>query len=357
MPGEAASADVVIFSALPAANPKLRISVRGKYTGQAVSLDVHAHFYPPAYLEFLGRLGGESAHLAERIRSDLRNPFISGNMEERLRDLAALGIECQVLSIPNQWVLVADKPRCLDHATSANDALAEVCDRYPRQYQWFASLPLVDPDAAVRELNRAHTDLGAVGVIFPTSVIGQPLDWEGLEPVYAEIERRNMVLFLHPGPPPYPITPEGYDDYGMGPPLYYPLEDSRALLRMALGGVFERHPDLRVICPHLGGVIPFLWERIARQTRGQTERTGLRTVEEYLRRVLYDTVTEDVPALTCAMQHLGAERIVFGTDFPQGPRMKAVLDCIAEAGLSDADREAILSGNALRWLPPTRASA
>jgi predicted TIM-barrel fold metal-dependent hydrolase len=316
-----------------------------------MSLDVHAHFYPPAYISFLTRLGGHSAHLADRIQSDLRSPFIAGKLDERVQNMVALGIDCQVLSIPNQWVLVEDAARCVEHVVSANDALAEVCTLYPRQFRLFASLPLVDPEAAVRELQRVRQQLRADGVIVPTNVVGHPLDWSGMEPVYAEIERQQMVLFLHPAPPPYAATPDGYDDYGLGPALYYPVEDSRALLRMIFSGVFERYPALRVICPHLGGVIPFLWERIARQTRSRLERSGLRPVEEYLQRVLFDTVTEDTPALECALRYLGPERLVLGTDFPQGPKMESILSCLAALKLDETVRQSILSTNVSRWLP------
>lgn len=138
---------------------------------------------------------------------------------------------------------------------------------------------------------------------------------------------------------------------GLGPALYYPVEDSRALLRMIFSGVFERYPALRVICAHLGGVIPFLWERISRQTRARAERSGLRPVEEYLHQVLFDTVTEDTPALECALRRLGPERLVLGTDFPQGPRMEAILACLTELKLDEPTREAILGGNVSRWLP------
>src|SRR5207248_236315 len=162
-----------------------------------------------------------------------------------------------ILSIPGQSVLVEDVAACADNARACNDALAEVCARHPKHFALFASLPLVDGEAAVRELERAVKEHHALGITSPTHILGRRPDWEGLEPVWSALERMNLPVFLHPLDPPHQVAPEGHADCNLTPGIYYPTEDAHALLRIIAGGVLERHPGLRVICPHLGGIIPF----------------------------------------------------------------------------------------------------
>jgi predicted TIM-barrel fold metal-dependent hydrolase len=228
-----------------------------------MSLDVHAHLYPPEYREGLRARGGASLPIAERLtRMAARDRFMDGAIDERLEMMDSLGVHRQVLSMPNQWVLIAEPELCSVHAKLANDALSEVCQRYPERFRMFASLPLVDPAAALAELERSVTAHGSLGIIMPTHILGKPLDWDGLEPIWAEMERRQLPVFLHPAHPAQPVAPEGFPELGMTTALFFMNEDANAITRMVLTGVLERYPDLRVICPHLGGAVPFLLRRL-----------------------------------------------------------------------------------------------
>lgn len=317
-----------------------------------MTLDVHAHLYPATYREALRRKGGPSERIAERLASSAANDrFMDGAMDERLELMAAAGIDRQVLSMPNQWVLVEDTVRCAEQAVLGNDALAEVCSRHPDYFRMFASLPLVEAEAALKELDRCRREHGALGIIMPTHVLGRPLDWEGLEPIYATMERLALPIFLHPTQPAHPVAPPGYKEYGLTSGLYFPTEDTNALMRIVYSGVLERHPNLRIICPHLGGAIPFLFKRLDRHFDREAAELP-HPPSYYLRKVKYDTVSLYGPAVRCTCETFGAGQLVLGTDFPyvDGPGMKEIMGTVEELPISESDRAGILEGNAREWL-------
>lgn len=320
-----------------------------------MATDVHAHFYPPSYAQFVRRQGSVGASIAEQIEAQRHaftfGRFMAGAIEERLDLLSAAGIERQILSISSQFVLVEDAALCRDLAAAANDALAKVCAQHPDRFGQFACLPLVDPDASVAELERCWKELRVQGVTFPTHVLGRRLDWDGLEPVYSALEQMGAILFLHPCAPPHQVTAAEYDDWGITPGVYFLTEDAHALLRMVCGGVLERHPGLRVICPHLGGPIPFFLPRLEAHLR---PRSGLtlkppQPLGHYLRLALYDTVSRHPPALRCACETMGMDRLVLGTDFPYED-MGEIVAAVEALALSPADRAAVMEQNVRPWM-------
>ncbi len=323
-----------------------------------MSLDVHAHLYPKSYCDFLENKGGQSKVMAARVYGLAgNNPFFTGAIEARLELMDAAGIDRQVLSIPNQNILVEDPATCASHAAAANNELAAVCQRYPGRFTLFASLPLINAEKALQELRRSRETHGAVGIIVPTHVLGRPLDWDGMEPVYAALEDMELPVFLHPADPVCPAAPAGFKNFGLTPAIYYPTEDAHALMRIVYGGVLERHPRLRVICPHLGGVIPFiLWRLHGHPGKPGSEagEAGLpHPLDYYLDKVRFDSVTLHPPAMRCACETFGPDHLVLGTDFPfvDGPGMKRIHQIIDELPIGPGDREGILEKNLRAWIP------
>lgn len=323
-----------------------------------MSLDVHAHLYPKKYCDFLEKRGGPSKSMAGRVYAlAAGNPFFTGAIDARLELMDAAAIGRQVLSIPNQNILVEDAAVSAIHAAAANDELAAVCQRYPERFTLFASLPLIDAEAALRELRRARETHGAVGIIVPTHVLGRPLDWDGMEPVYGALEEMGLPLFLHPLDPICPAAPAGFPHLGLTPAIYYPTEDANALMRMIYGGVLERHPRLRVICPHLGGVAPFLLWRLqghpGKEGSGESGAGLPHPISHYLDRVFFDSVTLHAPAMRCACDTFGPGRLVLGTDFPfvDGPGMKKIRQLIDELPITAQEREGMLEKNIREWIP------
>ncbi|HEY7067073.1 MAG TPA: amidohydrolase family protein [Chloroflexota bacterium] len=314
-------------------------------------IDVHAHYFPPEYLAALSRLAGGAAETEHRLAGG-RLP-----LDERADLLAEIGVDLQVLSAGQRQPYLEREADAVAAARLANDLYADACRAYPSRYAAFGTVPLPHVDAAIAEVGRCLDTLGMVGIGVGCSVAGRPLDDPAFEPFWAELDRRGTALFLHPVGAG---VQEGEDPYALAWMVGAPFEDTLAALRLVLSGVTTRYPNIRVIVPHLGGTLPFLWARVDGfgQSRGITAGVDLSEgLGVYLRRLWYDTVNTYPDALRCACSAFGADRLLMGTDFPylQGPRLRRCVTYVEEAELSAAETAAILGGNAQALLRlPTR---
>jgi 6-methylsalicylate decarboxylase len=307
-------------------------------------IDVHAHHFPDEYMDCLVRRGQPDARAAV-----LRAPGGGMTLDERIPLLDRVGVDMQVLSPAAAAPYLPDEEAGVEAARILNDCLTAVCQQYPGRFAVFASVPLPHVDAALAEMARALDTLGCVGVTFGCSVLGRQLDDPAFEPLYAELDRRGAVLFLHPvgagcGP--------GSGEFGIRWMIGAPVEDAVAALRLTLSGLTTRYPRIRIIVPHFGGVLPFLLERLDDEAereghKGIRPAPGIRP-SEVVKRLWYDTVNAHPAALRCACESFGADRIMLGTDFPYlaGDRFVRSVNYIGDAGLSEADTQAIYGGNA-----------
>jgi len=299
-----------------------------------MKVDVHAHYYPEKYADCLKGFGANTV-------STVQAPGAELSLEQRIELLDRFNIRVQVLCVGAHQPYFAGVSEATTAARLANDLYAEVRLKYRGRFEAFATLPLPHVDAALKELERAMDVLGVVGVNFGCSVAGSPLDDRTFEPVFAELDRRGAVLFLHPvgaGCGPF------LADYGLEFPLGAPFEDSIAALRLVVSGMIHRYPRIRVIVPHLGGTLPFLKMRLDGSLGGRTEYKP----SEYLKRLWFDTVNENVASLHCARDAYGADRLLFGTDFPHvfGARFERCTSYIQQSDLPEEEKTAILDRNA-----------
>lgn len=306
-------------------------------------IDVHAHYFPDDYLACIARLTS-----SERPGNLHQAPLGRASLDERVELLNETGVAMQVLSVS---LVQPYLPKSSDAATAArlaNDLYVDACRKYKGRFAAFGAVPLPHVDAALAETERCLDTLGMVGLTVGTSVAGRPLDDPEFGPFFAELDRRGAVLFLHPmgagcGP--------GSTDYGLIWMIGAPIEDSVAAMRLVLSGMTRRYPRIRVIVPHLGGVLPFLLQRLddARARQGSTEKVGIdEPPSHYVKRMWFDTVNSHPAALRCACESFGADRLMLGTDFPylDRPRFKRCVTYIEDAGFSSKETAAILGGNA-----------
>jgi predicted TIM-barrel fold metal-dependent hydrolase len=308
-------------------------------------VDVHAHYFPPEYVDPLTRYGGRVAAMSQHV------PGARLPLDERLGLLDEVGIDMQVLSVASAQPYLPEAAQAVELARLANDIYADVVRRYPGRFAAFGCAPLPHVDAALAEAERCLDTLGCVGMTTGCSVAGRPLDDPAFEPFWAELDRRGSALFLHPMGAGFggELTP-----YGLDWLVGALFEDTVAALRLVISGVTTRYPNMRVIIPHLGGTLPFAMGRFGRATVAERTRVGQEsgefagTLRENFRRVWYDTVNHEPSALQCACEVFGTDRLLLGTDYPYpvGDRLKHCLDYVEEADLGAADKEAILGGNA-----------
>jgi 6-methylsalicylate decarboxylase len=290
-------------------------------------IDVHAHYYPPRYLDLIGRPGLPPMAAAA---------LAGQSTGERLALLGRVGIDTQVLSVSQAQPYLADPRAAAEAAKVANDEYAELCDAHRGRFLTFAALPLPHIDQALAEIDRAAAAESVVGYTMGCSVAGRQLDDPVLEPVFADLDRRGAVIFLHP------VGQEGTPWLG-GHNLAWlvgaPFEDTAAALRLILAGLPQRYPNLRFIIPHLGGTVPFLISRITRKSAAE--------IISGLRAMYYDTVSGSAEALASGYRLFGPGRLLFGTDYPycDEPQFRHHLSYLADAGL-DGDQVRKISGGA-----------
>jgi len=261
-----------------------------------VIIDVHAHYYPSAYMEFIGR---------SDVPSLLAAPLAQQGIGERLALMDSLGIDRQILSVSQAQPYLERRSDAAAAARMANDLYEELCRRHPGRFSVFAALPLPHVDEALAEIERVSRRSNVVGFTIGCSINGLQVDSGLLDPIYAALDALGTVLFLHP----VGQTDVAFlMDHNLAWSVGATFEDTTAALRLVYAGVPRRFPRMRVIVPHLGGTLPFLIDRL-------TRKGGTATIEG-LQSFYYDTVSGSLDALNCTRHAFGTDRLLFGTDYP-----------------------------------------
>lgn len=221
-----------------------------------------------------------------------------------------------------------------------NDELLTAVDEHAEYSGAMITVDLTDPAAAVAEVGRVVEAPALAGVMIYVSPTTR-LDNHRLSEFYAELSARQLLLFLHPALEP-PL--DGATDWNLNASLSPPIVTSIAAARMMLSGTLDEHPGLDLVIPHLGGVLPYLAQRLIDQSDRGAARHDIPT---YLRNRTYlDTCSFHQPALRCALDTVGPSRLVLGSDYPfRGPVERALAD-VRDSGFDEAIQELVLSRNA-----------
>jgi len=305
-------------------------------------IDIHSHAYPADYL----------AMLPEASRVDCRGiGFLPFSYDEYIGHLDAYGIDIGVLSNPAGGIEVGfDRGRALKLATVSNDAYADYCHRGPSRLKWLARIPLVHPDDALSELNRCSGELGAHGVMLPTNIGGEKsLDDPEYRPFWAEVARCDLPVLLHPVNAP---CHSRWQKYSLLQKINWPADSTLALSRLVLSGIFDRHPALKLIGAHLGGMLLMYLDRL-NWREGNPECSG--TPEDHFKKLYFDCAGPvRAAAIRFVCDTVGTDHVLFGGDYPHGREGRydqfypMAFQAMEELELSPAEKEKIFSGNALR---------
>jgi predicted TIM-barrel fold metal-dependent hydrolase len=255
-------------------------------------------------------------------------------------------VDMQVLSACPQLPYGGDREKAARAARFVNDQYAGLAGRYPGRFSVFAALPMPHLDEAVTELGRALDELGAAGVAMNTTVLGRALVEPDFEPLFAELNGRSAVLYLHPAGNNARSPLIG--DYHLTWMVGAPVEDTISVMQLITHGIPTRYPDIKIINSHLGGALPMLLQRADDQYRWEAPDTP-EPPSVAARRMWYDTVGHGhVPALKCAIDSFGADRLLLGTDFPyeNGDTFVRAVDYISDPQIDGSAARAILDQNA-----------
>jgi aminocarboxymuconate-semialdehyde decarboxylase len=316
-------------------------------------IDIHTHIYPEDYWKAIVKISERITFPVDvrRIITYYANKGVLTKAEDTIGVMEKFGIGIQVpsLSIPN--VYMPDPAMSLDLAEMANDAYSEIRRKFPEKFYVLASVPLNFPDLAIKELDRAINKLRMNGVVLGSNIAGKPLSSPKFFPFYERANELKLPILIHPMSPPHM---EEEDEFFTGPLVHYLFESTLAATKMVFAGVFERFPNIRLILPHLGGAIPYIQGRIDSGYRNHPacRKNISKLPSEYFREFYYDTVSFNVPALRCALEIVGPEHVVYGTDFPFQPveSIAMVNENLERLKLSPEALEAIEGKNLLRIL-------
>jgi 2,3-dihydroxybenzoate decarboxylase len=273
----------------------------------------------------------------------------------RLPQMDQYGIDMEVLSLISPGIQSEkDTATAVRNATLSNDSLAEIVAKHPTRFSGFAALPLQDPQAAVTELERAVTQLGLRGALINGHTHGEYLDADTFLPLWERAEDLGVPLYLHPA--------NSFDTWHnlrgheelIGPMWSWGVETATHALRIVFSGVFDRFPKATLVLGHMGESLPgMLWRLDSRWAFSSHRgvKLGKERPSDYIREnIMITTSGVCAPApLLGSLLALGADRIMFSTDYPMEGNAEAV-DFIDHAPISETDRAKICHLNAERLL-------
>ncbi len=321
-------------------------------TANSPVIDIHAHLSPAAPEELIGphrtldlptRTGGGL--------SDKSKAVVLSDVEARIADMDKLGIDLTALTPgPDSNFYREPGVAGLAIARVINDYVAELVVRHPNRLIGLGVLPMQDTAKSVDEMERGVRELDLRGFRLSTNIDGMELDDPRFEDVYAAAEELDTLLFTHPDGF---TQPQRLGEFHLNNVIGNPLESTLTVTRLVFGGVLERHPKLKVFISHGGGYFPFYFGRFdhAWEARADCRENISRPPSEYLRQLYFDTVVFKPEMITFLIQTVGIDKVMMGTDRPYDMGEEDPVGLVeAVPGLSDADRQAILSGNAARLL-------
>jgi aminocarboxymuconate-semialdehyde decarboxylase len=326
-----------------------------------MKIDIHNHFYPTRFLKQLEKDGPAFGITIEKdewgrpiiVQHGSRVVTITppmNDINQRLEDMERAGFDVQMLTLSAPSVDIFPVEVGENLAKVVNDEIGQICRDHPERFMALATLPFLDPDRTVKELDRCIKELKFQGACIGTNINGMGLDNKLLYPFYERISGYDLPIHIHPRAP---ADKETYKEYCLGPMIGFEMELCVAVVRLVMGGVIKRFPTLKFIVSHLGGAIPYLAERIQNcyEAYPECQENISKPAIDYLKRFYYDTVSFFGPALMCAYSFAGAERLILGSDYPHviGDIDEAITS-IEELEIPQGEKEKIYSRNILRLI-------
>jgi len=273
------------------------------------------------------------------------------DVKRRLKYMNKFKIDMQVLSLPNPWFDFLKPQEAANLVREVNDEISSIVERYPDRFIGLASLQFLDIEKSLDELDRAIGTLGLKGLIIGSNVQGRYIDHPRFWPIFDRAEKMRIPIFVHPTTPAE--TGTMIQGYALVPLIGFIFDTTLAISRLIFSGTLEKHPHLRFISAHLAGAIPYLIGRLNVGYKAFSDCSiNIKDLpNKYLRNLYADVISYHEPALLCAYATLGADKLLFGTDypFPTG-NSSPIIKSVERINLSEEEKNKIFYKNTLELL-------
>ena len=314
------------------------------------TVDCQSHIFVPELVSFMEKRsdppyayrkeGGTYVVVGEWHRR-LRDRHM--DIDAKIADMDGAGISMTALSIndPGPELFGTDGPHV---ARMVNDYISDLAKAHAGRLFGLIVLPLQDIDASLRELDRCVNELGMKGVLLYSNLAGSFPDEDRYRPVFEHIQRLDIPVLLHPA---YPTTYDAVVGRNLVAGLGLMFDTTIALGRIILSGLLDEFPRLKLVCPHVGGTLPYLIGRLDHQTQvlGRGAEHISKPPSEYLRDIYLDAVSPIPMAIQYGIDYVGPERMLYSSDHPWVDP-KTIAGCIHSLELPDEDQERVFGANA-----------
>ncbi len=332
-----------------------------------MKLDIFNHIFPRRFFDRMVEIAPKAADMHKRVRAI---PCIV-DLDERFRIMDKFGDYQQVISLPSPPIEAFGlPPLSTELARLANDGMAELVAKYPQRFPAFvASLPMNDPQGLLKEAERSVKKLGAAGVQVFSNVNYRPLTAPETLPLFDLMAKLDKPIWLHPARgadfPDY--RGEKKSHYEIWWTFGWPYETSVAMAHIVFAGLFDKHPNLKIITHHMGAMIPYFegrvgpgWDQLGTRTSDEDYGALLKSLKkrplDYFRMFYADTALFGAREATlCGLKFFGPERVLFASDSPFDPEkgsayIRWTIEIVDALPVSAAERHAIYEGNARRLI-------
>ena len=322
-------------------------------------IDVQSHFLPEKWIQAVSerneyplveKLDAERIimHGAAHDKLPYHTKRSAVDIKAKLWEMDEAGISLTLLS------LSPPGPECSygndsdELAVIANDGIAEIVTAFPDRFSGIASLGLCDMEKSIHELSRCFDELNFAGLQMFPYVRGKGIEGEEFYPVYEMLEKRKKPLILHPGSP----VNQDYSNYNTGALMGYWFDDAICIIKLILSGMLDKFPDLKILCPHVWSLLPYLVERIDIQTSRFPEFFSSKmdkTPGEYLEKIYTDCNNFSPENISFSLNKMnGIGRMMFGSDSPF-VNASFMVETLMKTGLTEKDLTKILFENAVKF--------
>lgn len=319
-------------------NSRSEVRVGGK---RVKVVDIHAHATAPAVADLV-----RDTPLARFTRAAL--PL----NDHRIQQMDQRGIDVQAVSVNVFWWYQANRDLAAKIVQAQDEGLGKWCAAHADRFVALSSPALQFPDLAAEQLEHAVKRLGMRGAAVGGHVNGEPLSSTKFDPFWAKVQELGVLVFMHPNNAENIVKPDALEGAGdLGNVLGNPFETTLFFAHLIYDGTLDRFPGLKICGAHGAGYLASYLGRVdvACDVRPNAKCVNKKKPREYLRdQILADSMVFSAEGVRHLVAEMGAGQVVYGTDMPYV--WPDTVDAILEAGISDAEKEAILGGNLSRLL-------